>query len=120
MIGYRSLKVAGIDAATAAGARLGLFGFGASASIMIQVAVAWGCEVYVCTRSEREQSVALEPRSDWAGGFDEQPPQFHSTLRSPPPRSGSDNQRALRALDRGGVVAVNAIHLDEVPAFAYD
>src|SRR5512142_2883388 len=55
VIGYRSLGVAGVTAANAAGLRLGLYGFGASALLTIQVATHWGAEVYVATRSERER-----------------------------------------------------------------
>ena len=119
VIGYRSLGVAGLTAHNAPGARLGLFGFGASASIVIQVAVHWGCEVHVCTRSEREQAVALELGARWAGGFDERPPvPLDAAITTAP--VGRAIRNALAALDRGGIVAVNAIHLDEVPALPYE
>lgn len=117
VIGYRSLRVAGLDARSG-GARLGLFGFGASAGIVIQVALAWGVEVHVCTRSAREQQVALEMGATWAGGFDERPPApLDAAITTAPVGRAITN--ALAALDRGGIVAVNAIHLDEVPGFDY-
>lgn len=115
VIGYRSLKVAGIRP----GGRLGLYGFGASASLAIQVAVHWGCEVYVCTRSEREQRRALELGARWAGGYDAAPPvPLEAAVTFAP--AGDVVVSALRALDRGGTVAINAIHLDRIPQFSYD
>ena len=115
VIGYRSLRVAGVEP----GCRLGLFGFGASASIVIQVARHWGCEVHVCTRSERERRVALGLGAAWAGDFDEAPPApLDAAITTAP--VGEAILHALAALDRGGVVAVNAIHLDRVPEFPYE
>jgi propanol-preferring alcohol dehydrogenase len=115
VIGYRSLRVAGLRP----GGRLGLVGFGASASIMIQVARHWGCEVFVCTRSERERTVARELGATWAGRFDELPPEPLDAAVTTAP-VGEAVVHALTALDRGGVVAVNAIHLDRVPEFPYE
>ena len=115
VIGYRSLRISGIQP----GGRLGLFGFGASASLAIQVAVHWGCEVYVFTRSEAERHRALEQGAVWAGGYDEVAPELLDSAITFAP-VGSVVVRALQALDRGGVVAINAIHLDEIPAFDYD
>jgi len=115
VIGYRSLKVSGIQR----GGRLGLFGFGASARLAIQVARAWECEVFVCTRSEREQDEARSLGAGWAGGYDERVPSALDAAITFAP-AGSVVVHALRALDRGGVVAINAIHLDGMPAFDYD
>src|SRR5207248_7895929 len=70
VIGYRSLARSGIQP----GGRLGLYGFGASASLAIQVARHWGCEVYVATRAERDRERALEMGASWAGGSTERPP----------------------------------------------
>lgn len=118
VIGYRSLRVAGMGPERA-GARLGLYGFGASATCVIQVAVHWGLEVHVCTRSEREQAAARELGATWAGGYDEMPPgPLDAAITFAP--SGDVVAAALRALDRGGVVAVNAIHLDRLPEMPYD
>jgi propanol-preferring alcohol dehydrogenase len=118
VIGYRSLKVAGLGPERS-GARLGLYGFGASATCVIQVAVHWGLEVHVCTRSEREREAARQLGATWAGGYDESPPvPLDAAITFAP--SGDVVAAALKALDRGGVVAVNAIHLDRLPEMAYD
>jgi alcohol dehydrogenase, propanol-preferring len=118
VIGYRSLKVAGMGPERR-GARLGLYGFGASATCVIQVAVHWGLEVHVCTRSEPEQRAALALGATWAGGYDERPPAALDAAITFAP-SGDVVAAALAALDRGGVVAVNAIHLDRLPEMPYD
>jgi len=118
-IGYRSLRVAGIDLARAAGTRLGLYGFGASATIVIQLAVHAGCEVHVATRSLSEQRAALAMGAAWAGGYDEPPPvRLDAAITFAP--SGDVVVAALAALDRGGVLAINAIHLDRIPQFDYE
>lgn len=118
VIGYRALRVAGIGP-DSAGAQLGLYGFGASATVVIQVARHWGCEVHVATRSARERRRALELGAAWAGGYDEAPPvPLDAAITFAP--AGSVVVAALGALDRGGIVAVNAIHLDGIPAFDYD
>jgi propanol-preferring alcohol dehydrogenase len=115
VIGYRSLVVSGIRP----GGRLGLYGFGASASLAIQVARHWGCEVHVATRSPREQERALALGAASVGDYDEPPPAPLDAAVTFAP-AGSVVVAALRALERGGTVAVNAIHLDGVPAFPYE
>jgi propanol-preferring alcohol dehydrogenase len=115
VIGYRSLKVAGVRP----GMRLGLYGFGASASIVIQVAVHLGCSVYVVTRSSAEQDRARDLGATWVGGTDDSPPEPLDAAVTFAP-VGDVVVRALSDLDRGGVVAVNAIHLDRIPEFDYD
>ncbi len=118
-IGYRSLHVAGIDLADCAGTRLGLYGFGASATVVIQLALHAGCEVYVATRSVTEQRRALEMGATWAGGYAERPPvPLDAAITFAP--SGDVVVSALGAVDRGGVVAINAIHLDRIPQFDYE
>lgn len=115
VIGYRALRRSGIQP----GQRLGLYGFGASASLAIQVARFWECQVYVATRSERDQARALEMGAAWAGGGTERPPvPLHAAVTFAP--VGSVVVAALRALERGGTVAINAIHLDQIPAIDYD
>jgi len=114
VIGYRALRVSGIRP----GGRLGLYGFGASALITIQVARHWGCEVHVRARSERERARALELGAASVGGYDEPPPRpLDAAITTAP--AGDVVLAALRALDRGGVVAINAIHLDRMPQFPY-
>jgi propanol-preferring alcohol dehydrogenase len=115
VIGYRSLRRSGIRP----GQRLGLFGFGASALLAIQVAVHWKCRVFVCTRSEAEQARALSLGAEWAGGYDRPPPEPLDAAVTFAP-VGEVVLAALRALDRGGTVAINAIHLDRIPEFSYD
>jgi alcohol dehydrogenase, propanol-preferring len=115
VIGYRSLRVAGVEP----GCRLGLYGFGASALCAIQVAVHWGCEVHVATRSERERERALVLGAASVGGYDDPPPHPLDRAVTFAP-VGDVVVSALAALDRGGVVAVNAIHLDRVPEFPYE
>jgi propanol-preferring alcohol dehydrogenase len=115
VIGYRSLRVAEVQP----GSRLGLFGFGASATCVIQVATHWGCEVHVCTRSPAEQARARSLGAAWAGGYDTPPPSpLDAAITFAP--SGDVVVAALRSVDRGGIVAVNAIHLDRVPTFPYE
>ncbi len=115
VIGYRALNVSGIQP----GGRLGLYGFGASALCAIQVAVHRGCEVFVCTRSEQERQRARELGASWCGGYDEAPPvPLDAAVTFAP--VGDVVVAALKAVDRGGVVAINAIHLDRVPEFSYD
>lgn len=115
VIGYRSLGVSGIRP----GENLGLFGFGASALLAIQVAVHWGCRVYVVTRSEQERDRALALGAEWAGDYDAPVPvPLHAAVTFAP--VGEVVLAALRAVDRGGTVAINAIHLDRIPEFPYE
>jgi propanol-preferring alcohol dehydrogenase len=115
IIGYRSLRLAGVGR----GGRLGLFGFGSSAHLAIQVALHEGVEVAVFTRSQRERELALRLGAAWAGGYDDASPwPLDGAVTFAP--VGSVVVAALRALAPGAAVAVNAIHLDEMPAFSYD
>ncbi|HET6689936.1 MAG TPA: zinc-dependent alcohol dehydrogenase family protein [Miltoncostaeaceae bacterium] len=114
VIGHRALRLTG----AAAGARLGLYGFGASALCVIQEAVHLGCEVHVRTRSAREQQRARALGATSAGAYgDPPPPALDAAITFAP--AGDVVVAALAALDRGGVVVVNAIHLDRVPEFDY-
>jgi propanol-preferring alcohol dehydrogenase len=114
IIGYRSLKVSGIKP----GGRLGLFGFGASALLAIQVARHWGCEIHVRTRSTRDLARARTLGATSAGTYGYATPPLDAAVTFAP--SGDVVLGALRSLDRGGTVAINAIHLDRIPEFAYD
>jgi propanol-preferring alcohol dehydrogenase len=114
VIGYRALRVSGI----APGGRLGLFGFGASALLCIQVARHWGCEVHVRARSEAERARALDLGAATAGDYGDPTPPLDAAITTAP--VGDVVLAALRAVDRGGIVAVNAIHLDRVPQFPYE
>jgi propanol-preferring alcohol dehydrogenase len=118
-IGYRSLKIAGVDLADARGRTLGLFGFGASATCVIQLAVHAGCEVYVATRSASEQQRARDLGAFWAGSYAEPVPvPLDAAITFAP--AGDVVLAALRSVDRGATVAINAIHLDRIPTFDYD
>jgi propanol-preferring alcohol dehydrogenase len=115
VIGFRSLRLSGV----APGERLGLFGFGASASIVIQVARHQGCEVFVMTRSADERERAVHLGAAWAGGYDETPPvPLDGAITFAP--VGDVVVAALRAIRPGATVAINAIHLDRIPEFDYD
>jgi alcohol dehydrogenase, propanol-preferring len=115
VIGYRSLKRSGIRP----GGRLGLYGFGASASLAIQVARYWECRVFVCTRSDAEKERARASGAEWTGNYDETPPEPLDAAVTFAP-SGDVVRAALRATDRGGTVAINAIHLDRLPEIPYE
>jgi propanol-preferring alcohol dehydrogenase len=114
VIGYRSLKLSGIEP----GGRLGLFGFGSSAHLALQVARHWGCEVHVRTRSERDQARALELGAASAAAYDVPAPPLDAAVTFAP--VGSVVVAALRSLGPGSTVAINAIHLDAIPEFPYD
>jgi propanol-preferring alcohol dehydrogenase len=115
VIGYRSLKRSRVEP----GQRLGLYGFGASALLCLQVARHWGCRVFVVTRSKSEQARALEMGAEWAGDYRETPPEPLDAAVTFAP-VGDVVVAALRALARGGTVAINAIHLDRIPELSYD
>ncbi len=115
VIGFRSLRVAGVER----GERVGLYGFGSSASLAIGVLQAWDCEVYVVTRGERHRKAAENRGATWVGDEDARPPvELDRAVTFAP--SGKVVVSALSHLRKGGVVAVNAIHLDQMPAFDYD
>ncbi len=115
IIGFRSLRVAGV----APGERVGLYGFGSSAGLAITVLQSWKCEVYVATRGENHRQRAASLGATWVGKEDETPPvKLDRAVTFAP--SGKVVVSALSALRKGGVVAINAIHLDQMPAFDYD
>jgi len=115
IIGYRSLKVAGVER----GDRVGLFGFGSSAHLTIDVLKAWGCEVYVATRGESHRTMARAMGAVWVGDALDKPPLPLDRAVTFAP-SGDVVVSALASLRKGGVVAINAIHLDRMPQFDYD
>jgi propanol-preferring alcohol dehydrogenase len=115
IIGFRSLRVAGIEP----GERVGLFGFGSSASLTIAILQSWKCEVYVVTRGESHRALAASLGATWVGKEDDKPPvELDRAITFAP--SGKVVVSALASLRKGGVVAINAIHLDQMPAFDYD
>ncbi len=115
IIGYRALRLSGVKP----GQRLGLYGFGASAHIAIQVARHWGCEVFVCSLREEHRALARELGAVWVGGAAEAPPEkLHGAILFAP--AGELVPPALRALRRGGTLAIAGIHLSPIPAIDYD
>jgi alcohol dehydrogenase, propanol-preferring len=115
IIGFRALRVAGVQR----GERVGLFGFGASAHLAIAVLRAWGCKVYVSTRGESHRRLAGSLGAEWVGSENDKPPVALDRAITFAP-SGDVVIAALASLRKGGVVAINAIHLDRIPQFDYD
>jgi len=115
IIGYRSLKISGIRP----GGRLGLYGFGASALLAMQVAKHWRCDVFVATRSPTEQERAIEMGAAWTGSYHDRPPVALDAAVTFAP-AGYVVVEALKSMARGATVAINAIHLDRIPEFGYD
>lgn len=115
IIGYRALRLSGIKP----GQRLGLYGFGASAHIAIQIARHWGCQVYVNSLKREHQELARQLGAVWVGGATEMPPdKLHGSIIFAP--AGELVPPALRALDRGGTVALAGIHMSPIPSLDYD
>jgi propanol-preferring alcohol dehydrogenase len=115
VIGFRSLRVAGVQP----GERVGLFGFGASAHLALPVLRAWNCQVHVSTRGATHRKLAEALGADWVGSERERPPcSLDRAITFAP--SGDVVVAALSSLRKGGVVAINAIHLDRIPEFDYD
>ncbi len=114
IIGYRALRVAGVRPRS----RVGLFGFGASAHLALQVARQWDCLVYVFTRTPAHRQLAERLGATWVGAPGDRPPQaLDSAVVFAP--SGWIVVDALQTLGRGGTVAINAIHLDRIPELDY-
>ncbi|MEW5763094.1 MAG: zinc-dependent alcohol dehydrogenase family protein [Bacillota bacterium] len=114
IIGYRALRLSGIRP----GGRLGLYGFGASAHLAIQVARHWGCEVYVFSRGERHRELARELGAAWTGVAQEEPPaRLDAGIIFAP--AGWLVPLALGHLRRGGTLALAGITMTELPAMDY-
>lgn len=115
IIGYRALRRASLPA----GGRLGLYGFGGSAHLCAQVALAEGARVHVLTRGAEARRLAVELGAASARDAYEAPPEpLDSAILFAP--VGDLVPVALRALDRGGVLAVAGIHLSDVPSLNYE
>jgi alcohol dehydrogenase, propanol-preferring len=115
IIGFRALRVAGVRP----GEHVGLFGFGASAHLALPVLKAWGCTVFVSSRGEKHRAFAEQLGADWVGSELDRPPGPLDRAVTFAP-AGDVVVAALGALRKGGVVAINAIHLDRMPQFDYD
>ena len=114
IIGYRALHLSELKP----GERLGLYGFGASAHLAIQVARHWGCEVFVFTRSAEHQALARRLGAAWVGRSEDAAPAKlnHAIIFAP---AGELVRVALEALDRGGVLALAGIHMSPIPQLDY-
>lgn len=115
IVGYRSLRLADVQP----GERVGLFGFGASAQIVIQVARHWGCPVSVFTRSAAHRALAEALGAEWTGGAEQKPPQplDRAIVFAP---AGGLVPLALSHLRKGGTLAINAIHTSPIPEMDYN
>lgn len=115
LIGYRSLRMAGTDAG-----RLGIYGFGAAAHVIAQVAVHRGIEIYAFTRpgDEAAQGFAMELGAAWSGGSDARPAtDLDAAIIFAP--VGALVPAALKTVRKGGVVVCGGIHMSDIPSFPY-
>lgn len=121
IIGFRALRLTGLDVdGRWAGARVGIYGFGAAGHVAIQLLRARGAEVYVCTRDrDRHQALALELGAAWVGGADAAPPVALDAAVIFAP-AGPLVPAALAATDRGATVVLGGIHMSPLPAMPYD
>ena len=115
IIGYRALKISAIRPE----GRLGLYGFGASAHLAIQVARHWKCEVFVFTRGAGHQQLAKELGAAWVGQAEETAPApLDSAIIFAP--AGNLVPEALRSLNKGGTLALAGIYMSQIPALDYE
>ncbi len=115
IIGYRALKRANVPA----GGRLGIYGFGSSAHLTAQMAMHLGASVFVMTRSGEARALARNLGAEYVGGaYDHPPVPLDSAILFAP--VGDLVPVALRALDRGGTLAIAGIHLTDIPSLNYD
>ncbi len=114
IIGFRCLRLSGI----AGGGDLGIYGFGAAGHVCIQVARYWGVNVFVCTREEKHQRLALELGATWAGAAAKEPPRkLDASIIFAP--AGELVPPALQALKKGGTLVLGGIHMSPIPSFPY-
>ena len=115
IIGYRALRLSNVRPQQT----LGLYGFGASAHIAIQIALRWGCEVYVATRGADHQQLAKELGATWVGRADDLANDtLHAAVMFAP--AGTLVPEALRALRKGGTLALGGIYMTPIPEMKYD
>jgi propanol-preferring alcohol dehydrogenase len=115
VVGYRALRLSRVEP----GQRLGLYGFGAAAHIVIQIARHWGCDVFVFTRSEHHRELARSLGAAWTGGAEDDPGALmdSSIIYAP---AGWLVPAALRVLARGGTLALGGIHMSAIPEMPYE
>lgn len=115
IIGYRAIRRADVKP----GCRVGLYGFGSSAHLCIQIARHLNCRVYVMTRDARHQELARALGAAWAGSASETPPEaLDSAILFAP--AGELVPPALEALEKGGTLALAGIHLSQIPPLDYE
>jgi alcohol dehydrogenase, propanol-preferring len=115
IIGYRAIKRAEIRP----GATVGLYGFGGSAHLALQVLHYWKCRVFVMTRGGKHQELAKEMGAEWIGSAEDPPPApLDAAILFAP--AGNLVQSAMEALDRGGILAVAGIYLSAIPPLDYE
>lgn len=118
LIGYRSLRMCELDGLGAT-PRLGIYGFGAAAHIISQVAIARGAEIYAFTRGADGQEFARSLGAVWAGAGEDAPPaELDAAIIFAP--AGELVPAALRAVRKGGVVVCGGIHMSDIPQFPYE
>jgi propanol-preferring alcohol dehydrogenase len=115
VIGYRALRLS----EARPGDRLGLYGFGASAHIVLQIARHLGCEVYVFTRGAQHRALATRLGAAWTGTADDRPPHALDAAIVFAP-AGEVVPPALRAIRKGGAVVLAGIHMSVIPAMEYE
>jgi propanol-preferring alcohol dehydrogenase len=114
IIGYRALRLSEIEP----GQKLGLYGFGASAHVAIQVAIHWGCKVYVFSRSQAHQEHARRLGAIWAGASKDDPPEkLDASINFTP--AGETVLDGLHHLDKGGTHALAGIYMSPIPEMDY-
>jgi len=115
IIGYRAIKRAAIKP----GQTVGLYGFGGSAHLALQVLKYWNCRVFVMSRGGTHQELARELGAEWIGSADEAPPAplDAAVLFAP---AGNLVLPAMTALDRGGILAIAGIYLTPIPILDYE
>ena len=114
IIGFRCLRIAAVKA----GANLGIYGFGAAGHVCIQVARYWNTRVFVCTREEKHQRLAVELGAVWAGAaMDEPPEKLDASIIFAP--AGELVPPALQALKKGGTLVLGGIHMSDIPSLTY-
>lgn len=114
IIGYRALRFSEIEP----GQKLGLIGFGASAHVAIQVAVHWGCEVYVFSRTPEHRALAQKLGAAWTGTSKDEPPEKLDGIVNFTP-AGPTVLDGMRMLDKGGTQALAGIYMSPVPEMDY-
>jgi len=114
IIGFRCLRIAAVKA----GANLGIYGFGAAGHVCIQVARYWNTRVFVCTREEKHQRLAVELGAVWAGAaMDEPPEKLDASIIFAP--AGELVPPALQTLKKGGTLVLGGIHMSDIPSLTY-